>query len=166
MNISGNSSRNHLDRSQCWEEPTWNQRSCRQGAQNYILIITKEIANDDKANCLATFRSLQDWEGCHNNCHNLVCHPHLHENNKCWQNIFSQVFVTAGLGGMSGAQAKAAVICGCVGVIAEVVLLLIVGWRCYCWQSLSFPSQALFQVSREALEKRHRQGWVLEVVDK
>ena len=37
--------------------------------------------------------------------------------------MFSQVFVTAGLGGMSGAQAKAAVICGCVGVIAEVVLL-------------------------------------------
>jgi urocanate hydratase len=31
-----------------------------------------------------------------------------------------RVFVTAGLGGMSGAQAKAAVICGCVGVIAEV----------------------------------------------
>ena len=28
--------------------------------------------------------------------------------------------MTAGLGGMSGAQAKAAVICGCVGVIAEV----------------------------------------------
>jgi urocanate hydratase len=31
-----------------------------------------------------------------------------------------KVFVTAGLGGMSGAQAKAAVICGAVGVIAEV----------------------------------------------
>ncbi len=30
------------------------------------------------------------------------------------------MFVTSGLGGMSGAQAKAAVICGCVGVIAEV----------------------------------------------
>ncbi|WAR26800.1 HUTU-like protein [Mya arenaria] len=29
------------------------------------------------------------------------------------------IFVTSGLGGMSGAQAKAAVICGCVGVIAE-----------------------------------------------
>jgi len=53
--------------------------------------------------------------------------------------LAGKVFVTAGLGGMSGAQAKAAVICGCVGVIAEV--------------------------SREALEKRHRQGWVLEVVD-
>lgn len=31
-----------------------------------------------------------------------------------------KVFVTSGLGGMSGAQAKAAVIAGCVGVIAEV----------------------------------------------
>jgi len=30
------------------------------------------------------------------------------------------VLVTSGLGGMSGAQAKAAVICGCVAVIAEV----------------------------------------------
>jgi urocanate hydratase len=31
-----------------------------------------------------------------------------------------RVFLTAGLGGMSGAQAKAATICGCIGVIAEV----------------------------------------------
>ncbi|KAH3881708.1 urocanate hydratase-like [Dreissena polymorpha] len=50
-----------------------------------------------------------------------------------------RVFVTSGLGGMSGAQAKAAVICGCVGVIAEI--------------------------SGEALHKRHRQGWLLEVTD-
>ncbi|KAL4226707.1 Urocanate hydratase [Mactra antiquata] len=49
------------------------------------------------------------------------------------------VFVTSGLGGMSGAQAKAAVICGCVGVIAEV--------------------------SKEALYKRHNQGWLLEVTE-
>ena len=38
--------------------------------------------------------------------------------------------MTAGLGGMSGAQAKAAVICGCVGVIAEVgaaAALVVVG---------------------------------------
>ncbi|GIQ86049.1 urocanase, partial [Kipferlia bialata] len=47
------------------------------------------------------------------------------------------VFVTSGLGGMSGAQAKAAVICGAVGVIAEV--------------------------DKTALEKRHAQGWVMEV---
>lgn len=32
-----------------------------------------------------------------------------------------RVFVTSGLGGMSGAQAKAAVIAGCVGIIAEVI---------------------------------------------
>ena len=35
-------------------------------------------------------------------------------------NLAGKVFLTAGLGGMSGAQAKAAVIAGCVGVIAEV----------------------------------------------
>ena len=34
--------------------------------------------------------------------------------------LAGKVFVTSGLGGMSGAQAKAAVICGCVGVVAEV----------------------------------------------
>ena len=43
-------------------------------------------------------------------------------------------FLTAGLGGMSGAQAKAAKIAGCVGVIAEV--------------------------DRLALVKRHEQGWL------
>jgi len=53
--------------------------------------------------------------------------------------LAGKVFVTAGLGGMSGAQAKAAVICGCVGVIAEV--------------------------SYEALKKRYDQGWVVEMVD-
>lgn len=37
----------------------------------------------------------------------------------CGWLLFQQVFVTSGLGGMSGAQAKAAVICGCVGVVAE-----------------------------------------------
>ncbi|XP_064632889.1 urocanate hydratase-like [Lineus longissimus] len=50
-----------------------------------------------------------------------------------------KVFVTSGLGGMSGAQAKAAVIAGCIGVIAEV--------------------------SHEALQKRHKQGWLKEVTD-
>uniref|UniRef100_A0A914YG64 Urocanate hydratase n=1 Tax=Panagrolaimus superbus TaxID=310955 RepID=A0A914YG64_9BILA len=34
--------------------------------------------------------------------------------------LAGKVFLTSGLGGMSGAQAKAAVISGCVGVIAEV----------------------------------------------
>jgi len=50
-----------------------------------------------------------------------------------------KVFVTSGLGGMSGAQAKAAVIAGCIGVIAEV--------------------------SPEALKKRHEQGWLMEWTD-
>ncbi|KAK3101952.1 hypothetical protein FSP39_007584 [Pinctada imbricata] len=43
-----------------------------------------------------------------------------------------KVFVSSGLGGMSGAQPKAATIAGCVGV-----------------------------VSKEALDKRYRQGWVM-----
>jgi urocanate hydratase len=47
-----------------------------------------------------------------------------------------KVFVTSGLGGMSGAQAKAAVIAGCIGVIAEV--------------------------SWSALMKRFEQGWLVE----
>lgn len=38
------------------------------------------------------------------------------------EDLAGKVFVTSGLGGMSGAQAKAAVIVGCIGVIAEVSL--------------------------------------------
>ena len=34
--------------------------------------------------------------------------------------LAGKVFVSAGLGGMSGAQPKAATISGCIGVIAEV----------------------------------------------
>jgi len=48
-----------------------------------------------------------------------------------------RLFVTSGLGGMSGAQAKAAVIAGAVGVIAEV--------------------------NESAAVKRHSQGWVDEL---
>ncbi|KAK7101954.1 urocanate hydratase-like [Littorina saxatilis] len=59
---------------------------------------------------------------------------HLHTSD-----LSGKVFVTSGLGGMSGAQAKAAVICGCVGVVAEVSL--------------------------EALKKRYDQGWLLEMTD-
>jgi urocanate hydratase len=47
-----------------------------------------------------------------------------------------KVFVTSGLGGMSGAQPKAAVIAGAVGVVAEI--------------------------NPKALETRHRQGWLQE----
>ena len=50
-----------------------------------------------------------------------------------------KVFLTSGLGGMSGAQAKAAVICNAIGVIVEV--------------------------SEEALAKRHAQGWLTERID-
>ena len=34
--------------------------------------------------------------------------------------LSGKVFLTSGLGGMSGAQAKASAVAGCVGVIAEV----------------------------------------------
>ncbi len=51
--------------------------------------------------------------------------------------IKGKIFVTSGLGGMSGAQAKAAVIAGCVGVIAEI--------------------------NPRATQKRHQQGWLDEV---
>ena len=49
------------------------------------------------------------------------------------------VYISSGLGGMSGAQPKAAKIVGCVGVIAEV--------------------------DGVALRKRHAQGWLDEIVD-
>ncbi|XP_008826823.1 urocanate hydratase isoform X1 [Nannospalax galili] len=55
------------------------------------------------------------------------------------ENLAGKVFVTSGLGGMSGAQAKAAAIVGCIGVIAEV--------------------------DKAALAKRHQQGWLMEVTD-
>ncbi|XP_065605421.1 urocanate hydratase isoform X2 [Cyrtonyx montezumae] len=53
------------------------------------------------------------------------------------EDLSGKVFVTSGLGGMSGAQAKAAVIAGCVGVIAEV--------------------------DEAALMKRYKQGWLMEI---
>ncbi len=53
------------------------------------------------------------------------------------EGLSGRVYVTSGLGGMSGAQAKAAVIAGAIGVIAEV--------------------------NAEALHKRHEQGWLDEV---
>jgi urocanate hydratase len=55
------------------------------------------------------------------------------------RDIRGKLFVSAGLGGMSGAQAKASTIAGLVGIIAEV--------------------------NPKALEKRFSQGWVDEVYD-
>ncbi|MFH1844551.1 MAG: urocanate hydratase [bacterium] len=51
--------------------------------------------------------------------------------------LAGKVVVTSGLGGMSGAQAKAAVIAGAVGIIAEI--------------------------NPDVVKKRHQQGWVDEV---
>ncbi len=53
------------------------------------------------------------------------------------EGLAGKVFVSAGLGGMSGAQAKAAVIAGAIAVVAEINPL--------------------------AVSKRHSQGWVDEV---
>ncbi len=51
--------------------------------------------------------------------------------------LAGKVFVSSGLGGMSGAQGKAAVICGSIAVVAEV--------------------------NESAIKKRHSQGWIMEV---
>ena len=53
------------------------------------------------------------------------CYTHTRAGRKylAAPDLRGKVFVTAGLGGMSGAQAKAAVICGAVGIVAEVGLL-------------------------------------------
>ncbi|MCK9613387.1 MAG: urocanate hydratase [Bacteroidales bacterium] len=53
------------------------------------------------------------------------------------EGLAGKLFVSSGLGGMSGAQAKASVIAGAVGVIAEI--------------------------NPKAVETRHSQGWVDEV---
>ncbi len=53
------------------------------------------------------------------------------------EGLAGKLFVTSGLGGMSGAQPKAAVIAGCVGIVAEI--------------------------NPKATHTRHSQGWVDEV---
>jgi len=56
---------------------------------------------------------------------------------KTGEGLAGKLFVTSGLGGMSGAQPKAAVIAGAIGVIAEI--------------------------NPKAVQTRHTQGWVDEV---
>ncbi len=53
------------------------------------------------------------------------------------ENLTGKIFVSSGLGGMSGAQPKAGNIAGCISVVAEV--------------------------NKLAAEKRHSQGWVDEI---
>jgi urocanate hydratase len=55
------------------------------------------------------------------------------------EGLAGKLFVTSGLGGMSGAQPKAGNIAGCITVVAEV--------------------------NKAATNKRHQQGWVDEVMD-
>lgn len=58
---------------------------------------------------------------------------------KAGEGLEGKLFVTSGLGGMSGAQPKAGNIAGCITVVAEV--------------------------NAKATLKRHEQGWVDEVID-
>lgn len=58
---------------------------------------------------------------------------------KAGEGLAGKIFLTSGLGGMSGAQPKAGNIAGCITVIAEV--------------------------NNKATEKRHAQGWVDEICD-
>ncbi len=58
---------------------------------------------------------------------------------KAGEGLAGKVFVTSGLGGMSGAQPKAGNIAGCITVVAEV--------------------------NPKATRKRHEQGWVDEVIE-
>ena len=55
------------------------------------------------------------------------------------EGLEGKIFVSSGLGGMSGAQPKAGNIAGCISVVAEV--------------------------NEKAVKKRHEQGWVDEVIE-
>ena len=55
------------------------------------------------------------------------------------EGLAGKIFLTSGLGGMSGAQPKAGNIAGCITVIAEV--------------------------NKKATDKRHAQGWVDEIIE-
>ena len=69
------------------------------------------------------------------------------------ESLAGKVFVTSGLGGMSGAQAKAAVIAGCIGVVAEVS------------SKFKIWNLKILQISADALNKRQAQGWLMESTD-
>ena len=58
---------------------------------------------------------------------------------KTGEGLEGKLFISSGLGGMSGAQPKAAKIAGCISIVAEV--------------------------NAKATYKRHEQGWVDEVID-
>ena len=76
--------------------------------------------------------------------------------------LAGKVYVSSGLGGMSGAQGKAGWICGAVSVIAEVSYLLsLLFVRCFhLWLG-----DSLSQINPAALHKRHQQGWITEYTD-
>ncbi|KUL01121.1 MAG: Urocanate hydratase, partial [Synergistales bacterium 54_9] len=70
-------------------------------------------------------------------------------------NLAGILFVSSGLGGMSGAQAKATEIAGGVGIIAEVDASRIETRRSQGWVSKVAEScEEAFAIAKEALEKR------------
>ena len=76
--------------------------------------------------------------------------------------LAGKVYVSSGLGGMSGAQAKAAVICGAIGVVAEVNGTT---YRLTHRSEGHLPHTRNAQTTEAALRKRHEQGWVIQRVD-
>jgi urocanate hydratase len=76
------------------------------------------------------------------------------------KDLAGRLFVTSGLGGMSGAQGKAVVIAGGVGLVAEVDYSRIQTRLDQGWinQATDNPAEA-FAIARERQEKR--QGWAI-----
>ena len=82
--------------------------------------------------------------------------------------LHGTVFVTSGLGGMSGAQAKAAVIAGCVCIVAEIDAAALHKRQAQGW--LMESSCLLDKVIARAKEARHKRqplsiGYLGNVVD-
>ena len=65
------------------------------------------------------------------------------------ESFVTKVFLSSGLGGMSGAQAKAAVISGCIGVIAEV------GWGVVLPQIRHKPSRTEYTQGAQRIRYTH-----------
>ncbi|CAB4058212.1 hutU [Lepeophtheirus salmonis] len=106
-------------------------------AQFWIVMYYLSIMNDDQTLVMYSGHPLGLFES--NSSSPRVVVTNGMEKYLGLESLKGKVFLTSGLGGMSGAQAKAAVICDCVGITAEV--------------------------SYEALYKRYEQGWVTEIID-
>lgn len=71
------------------------------------------------------------------------------------EDLRGHIFVSSGLGGMSGAQPKAAVIAGSVGIIAEVDYSRIVTRQTQGWvQKISSNLEEIFSLAEEYMNKK------------